>query len=72
MNLSLQDANTLPLEAIDVSDPVLYQQDIWRPFFARLRAEDPVHWSENALFGGFWSVTRFKDCLLYTSDAADE
>ncbi len=61
MNLSLQDANTLPLEAIDVSNPVLYQQDIWRPFFARLRAEDPVHWSENALFGGFWSVTRFKD-----------
>ena len=61
MNLSLQDANTLPLEAIDVSDAVLYQQDTWRPYFARLRAEDPVHWSENALFGGFWSVTRFKD-----------
>lgn len=61
MNAPLQDANTIPIESIDVSDATLYQQDTWRPFFARLRAEDPVHWSENALFGGFWSVTRFKD-----------
>ena len=44
-----------------MSEATLYQQDIWRPHFARLRAEDPVHWSENALFGGFWSVTRFED-----------
>ena len=50
-----------PLEAIDVSDATLYQQDTWRPYFARLRAEDPVHWSENDVFGGFWSVTRFED-----------
>ena len=61
MNASLQDVSALPIDAIDVSDATLYQQDSWRPYFARLRAEDPVHWSENDLFGGFWSVTRFED-----------
>ena len=61
MNAPLPDVDTLPLDAIDVSEATLYQQDIWRPYFARLRAEDPVHWSENELFGGFWSVTRFED-----------
>ena len=53
----------IPLEAIDVSDATLYQKDSWRPYFARLRAEDPVHWSENDVFGGFWSVTRFEDII---------
>ena len=47
------DVETLPLESIDVSDASLYLNDSWRPYFARLRAEDPVHWSENELFGGF-------------------
>ena len=61
MNAPLPDVDTLPLDAIDVSEATLYQQDIWRPYFARLRAEDPVHWSENDVFGGFWSVTRFED-----------
>ena len=61
MNAPLKDVSTLPIDAIDVSDATLYQQDSWRPYFARLRAEDPVHWSENDVFGGFWSVTRFED-----------
>ncbi len=33
-----------------MSEATLYQQDIWRPYFARLRAENPVHWSENELW----------------------
>ena len=53
--------NSLPLDAIDMSDASLYQQDVWRPCFARLGAEDPVHWSENDVFGGFWSVTRLEN-----------
>ena len=61
MNAPLQDVSALPIDAIDVSDATLYQQDSWRPYFARLRAEDPVHWSENDVFGAFWSVTRFED-----------
>ncbi|HET6184382.1 MAG TPA: cytochrome P450 [Acetobacteraceae bacterium] len=50
-----------PLELIDVSDPGLYQRDTWRPWFARLRREDPVHWCENGIYGSYWSVTRYRD-----------
>ncbi len=42
MNAPLPDVDTLPLDAIDVSEATLYQQDIWRPHFARLRADEFV------------------------------
>ena len=32
----------------------------------KLRAEDPVHYTENELFGGFWSVTRYEDIVQST------
>ena len=38
----------MPLGAIDVSDPQLYQDDTWYPYFERLRREDPVHWCPTA------------------------
>jgi len=63
MTATLTDNEALPVKDIDVSDPTLYQTDSWRPWFARLRAEDPVHWTENEAFGGFWSVTRFEDIV---------
>ena len=31
MNAPLQDVSALPIDAIDVSDATLYQQDSWRP-----------------------------------------
>ena len=37
-------AETMPLDAIDVSNPSLYQQDVWQPYFRRLRREAPVHY----------------------------
>ena len=52
------------LDDIDVSDPAIYQSDTWRPLFARLRAEDPVHYHADSPFGPYWSVTRLKD-LMY-------
>jgi cytochrome P450 len=51
------------LESIDVSDPKLYQNDIWYPYFARLRREDPVHWCQNGMYGSYWSVTKYKDIM---------
>jgi len=39
--------------SIDVSDPGLYQGDIWRPLFAKLRREDPVHFCEASPFGPY-------------------
>ena len=52
-----------PIERIDVSDPHLYQDDTWRPYFQRLRQEDPVHWCEDGMYGSYWSVTRYRDIM---------
>src|ERR1700679_715414 len=51
---------TMPLERIDVADPRLYQDDVWEPYFARLRRDDPVHFvADNEMYGSFWSVTKY-------------
>jgi cytochrome P450 len=64
----LPDPWTTPLEQIDVSDPRLYEQDAWRPYFERLRQEDPVHYLADSPFGPFWSVTRFEDIVAVDSN----
>jgi cytochrome P450 len=73
---SLADAYSLPLDAIDVSNPKLYQEDVWHPYFERLRREAPVHYTRDGMYGSFWSVTRFKDIMqvetahqIYSSEA---
>jgi cytochrome P450 len=53
----------LPLETLDVADPRLYQEDVWPPYFARLRREAPVHYCRESPYGPYWSVTRFKDIM---------
>ena len=72
-----QDAYTTPLDKIDVSDPKLYQNDVWYPYFERLRREDPVHWCQDGMYGSYWSVTKYKDIMsvetnhrTYSSEAA--
>jgi cytochrome P450 len=57
------EAESLPLDQIDVSDPRLYQNHIWQPYFARLRREDPVHWRQNGMYGSFWSITKYQDIV---------
>jgi cytochrome P450 len=64
----LPDAATVPLSEMDVSDPRLLEQDAWRPFFARLRREDPVHYQAASPFGPFWSITRFEDIVAVDTD----
>jgi cytochrome P450 len=56
------------LASIDVSDPKLYQDDIWRPLFAQLRSHDPVHYCEASPFGPYWSVTRYDDIFQVELD----
>ena len=58
-----EDAYSLPLDAIDVSNPKLYQDDIWYPYFTRLRREAPVHYCRQSLYGPYWSVTKYKDIM---------
>ncbi len=47
----------VPLEEVDVSRPELFQNDTWRPWFARLRREAPVHYLADSAHGAFWSVS---------------
>ena len=68
-------ADSLPLDAIDVSDPQLFLDDVWQPYFARLRHEDPVHRTASPVYGDFWSVTKYRDIMqvetsqqIYSSD----
>jgi cytochrome P450 len=56
------------LASIDVSDPRLYQDDTWRPLFAQLRGDDPVHYCEASPFGPYWSVTRYDDIFAVELD----
>ena len=52
--------DAVPLEEIDVSRPELFQNDAWRPWFARLRSEAPVHYLADSVNGPFWSVTNHR------------
>jgi len=63
MTSQLRDVYSIPLEAIDVSDPKLYQDDVWYPYFERLRREAPVHWCRESLYGPYWSVCKYKDIM---------
>jgi cytochrome P450 len=73
----LNHADTVALDDIDVSDPKLYQDDSYYPYFARLRREAPVHYCRQSLYGPYWSVTKYKDIMqveinhqVYSSDLA--
>ncbi|MGB2923499.1 MAG: cytochrome P450, partial [Mycobacterium sp.] len=56
-------AHAVALEDIDVSDPELYRNYTWQPYFKRLREEDPVHFCKDSMFGPYWSITKFADIM---------
>jgi cytochrome P450 len=56
------------LASLDVSNPKLYQDDTWRPLFAQLRRDDPVHYCEASAYGPYWSVTRYDDIFAVELD----
>lgn len=54
----------------DLADPDTYTSGVPHATFARLRREDPVHWTTEADGSGFWSVTRYQDVLDVSRDVA--
>ena len=56
-------AESMPIEDINVSDPKLYQQDVWMHYFDRLRRDAPVHYLKDSPIGPFWSITKYKDIV---------
>jgi len=60
---AIEDANSTPLEAIDVSRIDLWSNDTHWPYFERLRREDPVHYCRKSEFGAYWSITKYNDIM---------
>ena len=51
---------TMPLEALNPAQPVLFQNDAMWPYFARLRRDAPVHYCAESEFGPYWSISQYK------------
>jgi cytochrome P450 len=51
----------MDLATLDVSRGELWETNTQGPFFAKLRAEKPVHYCPDSFFGPYWSVTRYAD-----------
>lgn len=61
---------TLPADIDEkLVDPGYFAGTAFHEDLTRLRHEDPVHWTNPASFGrGFWSLTRYEDCLTLLQD----
>jgi cytochrome P450 len=68
IQLEHTDPNAVALDQIDVSRPELMQTDTHWGYFARLRAEDPVHYCADSFFGPYWSITKFNDIMDIEKD----
>jgi cytochrome P450 len=61
---------TMPLDQIDVSKAELYERGEHWDYFARLRKEDPVHFTPQSDFGPYWSITKFNDIVQVETNHA--
>lgn len=51
-----------------LTSPVFFAEGDFRALFARMRREDPVHWTECATGPGFWSLFRHADVSMALDD----
>jgi cytochrome P450 len=70
IELADADPGSVPLDQIDLSQPSLFERNAFWPYFARLRAEDPVHYCAASPHGPYWSITKFED-IKYVDTAHD-
>ncbi len=57
------DPADIPLDELNVANPELFKHDVAAPYFARLRAEAPVHYCKDSQYGPYWSITRYRDIM---------
>ena len=57
------EAYAAPLESLNPAQPELFEADAMWPIFERLRAESPVHYTEEHEFGPYWSITKYNDIM---------
>jgi len=70
-------AYSMPLDEFHPGDPELFRTNTHWPYFERLRAEAPVHYTPDSEFGAYWSVSRYNDIMavdtnhgVFSSEAA--
>ena len=56
-------AYALPLDKLNVAQPILFQTNTMWPYFERLRREEPVHFCAESEFGSYWSITKYNDIM---------
>jgi cytochrome P450/ferredoxin-NADP reductase len=64
----IPDVDAVALTEIDMSNPFMWRQGQWGPYFKRLREEAPVHFRADSAFGPYWSVTRYDDIITVDKD----
>jgi len=62
------EAADLAIEEINPLNAHLFREDRWQDHFARLRAEDPVHFNELESSGRYWSITKYDDVRAVDGD----
>lgn len=53
---------------VDLTDLTPFIEGTENEVFAQLRADEPLHWNDEADGPGFWSVTRYEDLLRVVND----
>ena len=53
----------MELSDVDLLDPDVFRMGRHHEMFRLLRAEDPVHWTDEPDGSGFWSITRHADLI---------
>ncbi len=61
-------ASELSIDEINPLNAHLFKENRWQEFFARLRAEDPVHFNEIETAGRYWSLTKYRDIKQVDAD----
>ncbi len=61
-------AAELSIEEINPLNANLFAENRWHDYFARLRAEDPVHFNEIPSAGRYWSITKYDDIRAVDGD----
>lgn len=62
-HVRVDDASSIPLGNLDVSEAKRFQDDSIWGCFERLRREDPVHYCQDSRHGPYWAVTKYHDIV---------
>ena len=66
----VEDIAAIPVAELNPARVERFQNDSVWPVFARLRREDPVHFTPESEFGPYWSITRWDDIMAVDTDHA--